>query len=138
VGRLMDALDRERLAIASAWGVDAEPFLHLFARIGSTSREAAEAGDYQQALLDSTPNRYIKAPPDLEHRYMTEDMPFGLLPLAEVGRLADVPTPVLDAVVTIAGVASGHDFRATGRTLDRLGLRGRSVADVLRLVQEGE
>jgi opine dehydrogenase len=57
VGRLMDALDRERLAIASAWGVDAEPFLRLFARIGSTSRAAAEAGDYRQALLDSTPNR---------------------------------------------------------------------------------
>ena len=113
--------------------------LQLFARIGSTSREAAEAGDYRQALLDSTPNRYIKAPPNLEHRYMTEDMPFGLLPLAEVGRLASVPTPVLDAVVTIASVASGpHDFRGTGRTLDRLGLQGRSVAEVLRLIQEGE
>jgi opine dehydrogenase len=118
--------------------VDAEPFLRLFARIGATSREAAEAGDYRQALLDSTPNRYIKAPPNLEHRYMTEDMPFGLLPLAEVGRLASVPTPVLDAAVTIASVASGHDFRGTGRTLDRLGLQGRAVAEVLRLIQEGE
>lgn len=137
VARLMAALDRERLAIARAWGVDAEPFLDLFARIGSTSKEAAAAGDFQRALLDSAPNRHIKAPPDLNHRYMTEDMPYGLLPLAEVGRLAGVPTPVLDSVVTIAGVVSGHDFRAEGRTLERLGLEGMSVPEVLDLVREG-
>jgi opine dehydrogenase len=134
---LLAALDAERLAVARAWRVDAEPFLDLFARIGSTSREAAAAGDFRQALLDSAPNRHIKAPPSLDHRYMHEDMPFGALPLAELGRAAGVATPNYDAVVTLASTITGRDYRAEGRTFARLGLRDLSVEQVLDLLRDG-
>jgi hypothetical protein len=59
VAHLLAALDAERLADARAWRVNAERFLDLFAGIGSTSREAAAAGDFRQALLDSAPNRLV-------------------------------------------------------------------------------
>jgi opine dehydrogenase len=134
---LLAALDAERLAVARAWRVDAEPFLDLFARIGSTSREAAAAGDFRQALLDSTPNRSIKAPPSLDHRYMHEDIPFGAVALAELGRAAGVPTPNYDAVVTLASTIAGRDYGAEGRTLAHLGLQGQSVEAVLELLREG-
>jgi opine dehydrogenase len=137
VAHLLAALDAERLAVARAWRVDAEPFLDLFARIGSTSRAAAAAGDFRQALLDSAPNRHIKAPPSLDHRYMHEDIPFGALPLAELGRAAGVPTPNYDAVVTLASTITGRDYRAEGRTLARLGLEGRSVEEVLEMLVQG-
>jgi opine dehydrogenase len=137
VAHLLAALDAERLAVARAWRVDAEPFLDLFARIGSTSREAAAAGDFRQALLDSAPNRHIKAPPSLDHRYMHEDIPFGALPLAELGRAAGVATPNYDAVVTLASTITGRDYRAEGRTFARLGLQGQAVEQVLELLLEG-
>lgn len=137
VARLLAVLDAERLAVARAWRVDAEPFLELFARIGSTSRAAADAGDFRQALLDSAPNRHIKAPPSLDHRYMYEDMPFGAVPLADLGQAAGVSTPTYDAVVTLASTITGRDYRAEGRTLARLGLAGRSVDEVLDLLVEG-
>jgi opine dehydrogenase len=137
VGRLMAALDRERLAVAAAWGVQVEPFLELFARIGSTSREAAEAGDHERALRDSTPNRYIKAPPDLTHRYMLEDLPYGVVPLADLGRVASVEIPVTEALITLASAITAHDFRAEGRTLARLGLGSQSPDAILRLLLEG-
>jgi opine dehydrogenase len=137
VGRLMAALDRERLAVAAAWGVQVEPFLDLFARIGSTSREAAEAGDHERALRDSTPNRYIKAPPDLSHRYMLEDIPFGVVPLADLGRAAGVDLPVTEALITLASTITDHDFRAEGRTLPRLGLASQPPESILRLLREG-
>jgi opine dehydrogenase len=134
VARLMEALDAERLAVARAWGVEAEPFLKLFARIGSTSKTAADQGDFRQALLDSAPNRWIKAPPSLDHRYMHEDMPFGAVPLADLGRAAGVPTPAFDAVITLASTVTGRDYHAEGRTLASLGLEGMHRADVLHLL----
>lgn len=138
VGRLLKALDNERLTVAAAWQVEVEPFVAFFARIGSTSPEAAASGDPQRVLLESQPNRHIKAPPSLDHRYMHEDIPYGVVPVADLGRAAGVATPVMDAVITLASVATGRDFRAEGRTLARVGLRGLPVGEVLRQIWEEE
>lgn len=122
VASVMADIDRERLAIGRAWGLELEPFPTLFAEIGSSSAEAAASGSFHQTLRDSEPNRFIKAPPSLEHRYLDEDIPFGLVPMSELGHAAGVPTPVMDALITIASSLRGTDFRATGWTLERLGL----------------
>jgi len=137
VARLMSRLDAERLAVARAWTRDAEPFLDVFAAIGSTTPEAAASGDFRRALLESRPNRWIKAPESLDHRYMREDIPCGVVPLAELGRVAGVATPVLDAIVTICSTSAGIDFRETGRNAEALGIAGRSMETVLDVLLHG-
>ncbi len=137
VARTMEALDRERLAVAQAYGVVALPFPTLFANIGSTSRAAAASGSYLQALLDSVPNRQLKAPPRLDHRYLNEDVPCSLVPLAELGAVAGVPMPVTESLITLAGTVNATDYRAAGRRLAALGLGGRDRAALLRYLSEG-
>ena len=90
VARLLKALDLERIAVGSNWGVEMESFPDLFASIGSTSQEAARKGDYLQTLLDSQPTTRSRRPLT-DHRYMHEDIPFGLAPLADLGRTAAFP-----------------------------------------------
>lgn len=136
VARLMEAIDRERLLIARAWGVNAEPFLEVFARIGSTSTAAAAAGDFGQALIDSEPNRDIRAPRSLDTRYLHEDIPFGIVPLADLGRAAGVATPVLDAIITITSTIAARDYHAEGRTLAGVGLGNLSQGDVVRMLEQ--
>jgi len=136
VGRLLAALDAERVAVARAWHVSVPSFLDLFARIGSTTREAAASGDHRRALQESAPNRHIKAPPSLDHRYLHEDIPFGLLPLADLGRAAGVPTPVMDAVVTLGSLLGQRDYRAEARTLEALGFAGLPPHEVVRALVE--
>lgn len=131
VARLMAAIEEERLAIARAWGIAVERFLDVFARIGSTSREAAAAGDFRMALEDSLPNRFIRAPQSLDDRYLHEDIPFGVVPLADLGRAVGVPTPVLDAIITIASTIAGREYRQDGRTLAAVGLGEASAQSVL-------
>ena len=138
VARLMAAMDRERLAVARAWGVTLPTFPQLFASIGSTSQAAAQSGDYLLALRDSAPNRHIKAPPSLDHRYMHEDIPMGVVPMADLGRAAGVPTPVLDAVITAAGTVMGRDYRAEGRTLASLGLGDTAPGQILQFLLDGQ
>lgn len=135
VGRLMAALDVERLAIARAWGLPAEPFLEVFARIGSTTAAAAASGDFQRALEESRPNRHIRAPASLDDRYMREDIPFAVVPLGELGRLVEVATPIIDAIVTIASTITGEDFRARGRTLASIGLDGLGSEAILTVLR---
>lgn len=124
VARLMAAIDEERLAIARAWGIPVEPFLDMFAEIGSTSREAAASGDFRQALEDSVPNRFIRAPSSLDSRYLHEDIPFGVVPLADIGKAVGAKVAVLEAIITIASTIAARDYREEGRTLARMGLNG--------------
>jgi|DewCreStandDraft_1066081.scaffolds.fasta_scaffold01517_6 opine dehydrogenase len=137
VGRLMEAMDRERMAVARAWGVEADPLPDLLARIGSTTSEAAASGDYMRVLKESGPNRYIKAPASLDHRYMHEDIAIGVVPMADLGRACGVPTPVLEAVVTVASTVMGRDYRSEGRTLAQFGLAGKTPQEVLKWLQDG-
>lgn len=122
VASVMADLDEERLAIADALGLDVDPFPAMFADIGSTSRAAGESGSFHRTLKESEPNKSIMAPDSVDHRYFDEDVPFGLVPMAELGRWAGVETPVIDSLVTIAGSVNGSDYREAGWTLSDLGI----------------
>ena len=60
----------------------------------------------------------------------------GLVPMECLATLAGVPTPTISAVISVSSAINGIDYRATGRTLERLGLAGLSVPAVLALVGE--
>lgn len=137
VGRLIDVLDRERLAVARALGASVLPFVEQFHRSGYTTEAARESGLAYEAFHQSEPDRWIKAPASLDHRFLNEDVPFGLVLLAELGRLAGVPTPSMDHLIRLACIATGQDFRASGLTLARMGLAGVSRAELERLLRDG-
>jgi opine dehydrogenase len=134
VGRVTAAVDAERMAIAGALGLPAVPFLDLFYEAGLTTRAARDSGSIARACEESAPNRTIAAPPSLDHRYIHEDVGYGLVPMAELGRLAGVATPTIDALVRLASLALGIDYRRDGLTLERLGLAGKSPKELLRYV----
>jgi opine dehydrogenase len=118
VGRLIEAVDRERQAIAGALGVTilSEPALGV---IQGYMREENYSTGYSTApgFLG------IKAQGRLDHRYLTEDVGYGLVFLTDLAARLGVPTPVMDALIAIASVVLARDFRAEGkRTLATLGL----------------
>ena len=137
VGRLIDALDRERLRIAAALGARAEPFVDYFHRAGYTTEAARATGLAYEAFHQSEPDRWIRAPASLDHRFFNEDIPYGLVLLTELGRAAGVPTPTADHIVHLSAVATGRDYRALGLTLERLGLAGISRQALLKLLDFG-
>jgi len=124
VARVMAELDDERLAVAREWGLDVDRFPELFADIGSTSEAAGESGSFLRVLRESEPNKSIRAPSSIDHRYYDEDFPYGLVPMGELGRTAGVETPLIDSLVEIASSATDTDYRAGGWTAERLGLTG--------------
>jgi opine dehydrogenase len=70
----------------------------------------------------------MQGPLEVSDRYITEDIPYGLVAYASLGDLAGVDTPVCDAIITLGSVINQTDHRAAGCTLESLGLGGLSAA----------
>jgi opine dehydrogenase len=120
VGRLMEAVDRERLAIAEALGAPilSEPAVGVL-------QGYMTAENYDTAYSEAPGFRGIVAQTTLEYRYLTEDVGYGLILLTDLARVAGVATPAMDAIITLVSITLGRDLRAGApRTLETLGLGG--------------
>ena len=62
-------------------------------------------------------------------------MPFGLYPLAELGRIAGVPMPLHESGVTLFSALYGKDFVVNNDILPQLGLGRMSKDDLLALAR---
>ncbi|MCJ7710880.1 MAG: NAD/NADP octopine/nopaline dehydrogenase family protein [Chloroflexi bacterium] len=132
VGRAMDALDRDRLALMAALGLEEVPAIEwdrrLYGLVGDTSYEVNR---------DSLVHSGIRAPDSLRSRYLTEDVPYGLVPLASIARELGVKTPLIDLFIDLASTLLGEDLRAGGRTAASLGLAGMDAARMVEYVTTG-
>lgn len=126
VAKVIEAVDAERLEIVARLGLNVPPFIDYFCEAGLTTEEARQTRSVYQAMLNSEPNKTIKSPPSLDHRYIHEDIGYGLVPMSEFGRLVSVPTPAMDSMITLASIAMETDYRVTGLNLSRMGLDGMS------------
>ncbi len=131
VARVIEAVDRERLALAAVLGVSTRSFVESFYSWGYTSERAARSGSVYQAMQDSEPNRYIKGPPSLDHRYIHEDVGWGLVPWIHLAEAVDVAVPTMRALTVIASEMNGIDYLNEGLTLERMGLAGLSPGELL-------
>jgi len=77
----------------------------------------------------------IEGPHTVYDRYITEDLPFGLVPMVELGRKLGVSTPLMEAIVNIGSVVCHENFWETGRTLETLGLADLNKEEMLKLVE---
>jgi opine dehydrogenase len=118
----IEEIDKERLEIVRRLGLNPLRFVDIFYQAGLTSEEARASGSIYRAIHESEPNRTIKSPTTLDHRYIKEDVGYGLVPMAAIGQLVGVQTPIIDTLITLASALSGTDYRKEGLTLEKMGL----------------
>jgi opine dehydrogenase len=130
VARVMDAIDHERLALAGRLGVRAVPFTELFHQLGFTWGERAHAGGAYHAIQHSDLIQPIQSPPQLDHRYLHEDVGWGLVPWMHLAAAAGSPAPTISALTHLAGVINGIDYPREGLTLERMGLARKTPSEI--------
>lgn len=113
-------LDAERIALREALGFKAPhyPLSDHYTSdrwmYGDAHKKLVDSGDWREKV-------------DLHrHRYMTEDVVFGVAFLASVARWANQPAPVAEAMLAIGGAILGKDLAKGERTLEALGLASLS------------
>ena len=122
VGRLIEALDKERIAIGQRLGLEILTDPEMGMRQGYML-EANYGSGYRKApgFLG------IGAQPQLDHRYLNEDVGYGLVFMSALGRQVGVDTPGMDAIIDVASIVMARDYRAEAlRTPESLGIAGLS------------
>ena len=132
VARVLEALDRERVTVASSLGIRGRTALEWLKLAYDTT------GDDLHEAVHNQPGYYgIKAPPTLNHRYIFEDVPMSLVPIAALGERYGVSVRGMDAIIRLACIIHRTDYWRRGRTLEKLGINNLSVGELTRYVNEG-
>jgi opine dehydrogenase len=132
VARVLEALDRERVTVASSLGLRARTALEWLKMAYDT------VGDDLCEAIHNQPGYFgIKAPPTLNHRYIFEDVPMSLVPIASLGQTYGVSVRGMDSIIRLACIVHRTDYWRRGRTIDKLGIDKLSVGELTRYVNEG-
>jgi opine dehydrogenase len=106
VGRFIESLDRERLALAEACGKTvATVFDHYRNSLGLTGESVAEI-----AALQVGRGADVAGPKTIDSRYVLEDVPFGLVPLLYLAEMTGTDIPLHRSGVAILSACYGRDF----------------------------
>ena len=133
ISRGIKAVYEEVAALAKAAGVTmAEyPEEDFWKKSAIMSTHARAAFDKEGMVAK------ISGPSSVRSRYITEDLPQGLVPMAKLARQFGVPTPVIDAVIALGSVINQTDYLREGLSLEDLGLAGLSREQMSRYLQAG-
>ena len=132
VARVLEVLDRERVTVASALGIRARTSLEWLKLAYDTT-----GADLHDAIHNQPGYYGIKAPATLNHRYIFEDVPMSLVPIASLGKRYGVSVRGMESMIQIASIIHRTDYWRRGRTVEKLGLEQWSVSELTRFVQDG-
>jgi len=124
VKKVIYTLDLQRMEVMAALGYDPRGYDWLF--------EASYGSDFEGFVPDSS-----KGPFSMQDRYITEDVPVGMVLTASIGRKIGVPTPTYDAMIELASIVNDRDFYAEGRSLENLGLADLSPDQLRAFLKTG-
>jgi len=133
VAQVLEKLDKERLEVAAALGIKV-----MSAKAWLYTAYSATGKDLHEAIQDNPGYLGIKAPDRLHHRYVDEDVPMSLIPLASIGDMLKVETPTIKSIIRLASIMRGIDFWEIGRTVEKLGIKGMSIKEIRLLAVTGE
>jgi opine dehydrogenase len=134
VKRLIDALDAERVEARRGWGYAAP---HYEMATYYDDARAAEglygAGAKGTLIASGLWNEVVT----LDHRYVTEDVAFGLALLESAARTVAVTTPAASGLLQVFGVLLARELSGQRRALESLGVGDFSSREIRALLHEG-
>ncbi len=127
VGRILEKVDGERVEIAQKMNVDTISAKTWLGEVYGVKPEKT----LQETIRKNEVYAGISAPKDPGTRYISEDIPMSITPLAEMGRMVGVKTPFMNMLIDIASLMHGRDYRENGRSLKSLGIDNMSFEQLL-------
>lgn len=130
VWRILEKLDAEKMDVLEHLGYPRMPYVEA-AKFRNTLDDSADAKEtfFWYAAM---PTR-AKGPIVVDSRYISEDVPQGLVMLEALGKQLNIATPICTALIEMATAALGRDLRAEGRTLETLGVENvHSILDAMK------
>ena len=131
--KALETIDEERMAIGKKLGLDLVDLASALHAVGYGPK-----GDLWEVFKGSKALTPIKGPTSLASRYVTEDIPIGLVCWSQLGDQLGVPTPLMRATVELGIAVSGVNYWKSGRTLERCGIKGLTADQIIAYAKTGE
>lgn len=132
IGAFVEAMDQERLAVSRAFGLEMPSIRKWYELAYGVSGETLS-----ETVKKNPAYAEVNGQKTLLTRYVLEDIPTGLVPMTELGKLLGVAVPRMETIVTLGELLTGKDFYKKGRTLQTLGLNGMTVNEILSFLETG-
>lgn len=132
VDKVIEKLDQERMLLSQ--GLDLKLTTTLELAISWYAEQGVKGSDFYEAMGRSPVHKASKAPNTLKHRYLLEDIPYGLAPMEELCDLAGTPSSTIKAIINLSCIVTGQDLRAKARGLKALGLSKLSSAELMQMI----
>jgi opine dehydrogenase len=116
IGALIDGVDGERLEICAKIEIAQRPLQDWFREFYQD--QGIQGATTYEMLSSFPPFADSPGPTSLRHRYFSEDIPFGLVPVSGLGKALGIPTPLTDSLIRIGSAACGVDFLTAGRIIE--------------------
>lgn len=107
VVKYIERVDNERLNVMKSLHMKPLSCLEIVNKAWGT-----DCKDLYEAIHLNYPTS--KGPKDINYRFITEDVPFGIVPIAKLGRLLNISTPYCDTLIDIFSKLMDRDFLAEG------------------------
>ena len=131
VANVLKQVDRERLNILSYLGIKSNSMLEW-----AFYSYNAISNNYYELFQKIEAYKTITAPTTLNHRYIIEDVPTGLVAFSSIGKHLRKPTPTIDSLIQLANVVLNKDFMKYGRTIENCEVPERLLKPIRRIPEQ--
>ena len=116
--KILEKLDDEKMDVLEKLGFERLSYENACKYRNSLD----ESIDAKEVFLDyAAMDTRAKGPVKVDSRYISEDVPEGLVMLESLAKVLDVKTPIATSLIEIASAALGRDLRKDGRSVEALG-----------------
>lgn len=126
---VVDLLDKEKMDVLEAYGCERIPYLDAckFRNEEDLSKDSRQVFENYKVITPPGPKSF-------DFRYITEDVPYGLVLLSSLGTAMNVATPTCDHMIEVVNRVLNRDFYAEGLTLKKLGVDNLSKDELLDFI----
>jgi opine dehydrogenase len=135
IAQVIAEIDAERIEILRKADLKSRGLAELLTLYGFSSVDSNSS--ILESIKSSSTISEIRSPNTLSHRYLMEDVGYGLVPMSQIAKIFGVKTQNMDSLINLACILNKIDHWKNGMTLEKLGLSGMRPETINVYLEKG-
>ena len=134
VASILLKADYERLSLGKAIGIKINSLTELFVKSAKSSHVTPEELSYAIRNNAYVSNPLVPCPKSLNHRYITDTVPYGLVQWSSMGQMWNICTPCMDSIIRKASEINCSDYFNEGVGVEEMVIGCMSPEQVIESI----
>lgn len=116
VARVIEKVDAERVEVAKHFYNNPMTVIEIMNTLYSLDYK-----NMYDVIMGIDAYKIQHSPANMQHRYVSEDVPYSLVPISTLAKKLGIKTPNMDSIINIACMCNDVDYWSVGRNADKIG-----------------